>query len=142
MLASISAPASWVSSVSISCPFLLQSPAWQVNHEYVVFTFTNGGKFKGHHFLSSDMLRTQNPVFFRDFDCLEPLHLSFHELQLARVERRPTHGNLDLKTKPRRNPHWRTELLLGDIHTQLEERARYRPTAWQPYSLLKASKVS
>ncbi len=64
--------------------------------------------------------------------CLDPLHFTFHEVQLARIERRP------VKSLRRR---WRTQLLLGDIHTEKEMRKRYRPTALQPYALVKANQV-
>ena len=40
-----------------------------------------------------------------------------------------------------RRLQFRSELLLGDIHTEKVMRKKYRPTALQPYSLLNAKKV-
>lgn len=84
-----------------------------------------------------------------DLDCLHVLHLSFHELQLLRLETRPLerssrHGGGAYEGRGRRRRsrrQFRSELLLGDIHTEKVMRNRYRPTALQPYSLFKAKKV-
>ena len=77
-----------------------------------------------------------------DLDFLHALHLSFHELQLMRLERRPLkqHGQR-ARGRPR-GMHMRSELLLGDIHTEKMKRDKYRPTALQPYALVKMGKVS
>eukprot|EP00094_Tigriopus_californicus_P002228 TCALIF_02151-PA protein Name:"Similar to apcdd1 Protein APCDD1 (Xenopus tropicalis)" AED:0.11 eAED:0.11 QI:0/0.8/0.83/0.83/1/1/6/47/590 len=72
---------------------------------------------------------------FRDEACLDSMNLDFHELQLMRIERRPI----------RKHHHkFRThhlELLLGDIHTDVHQQRKYRPTAMQPYSLINANQV-
>lgn len=53
-------------------------------------------------------------------DCLSSLDLSFHELQLVRVEKEHI-GPDDLH---------RT-LLLGDVHPDKTQRMTYRPTGYQ-----------
>ena len=91
---------------------------------------------------------TAPPAAVGDLDCLHGLHLSFHELQLLRLEMRPLKrpsrhgvGANGGRGRQRRSRQFRSELLLGDIHTEKRMRDRYRPTALQPYSLFKAKKV-
>jgi len=67
-----------------------------------------------------------------DVDCVMSLGVAFHELQLIRVEhhlpapgRRGVVGN-DTRTSSDRR------LLLGDVHTDPEQRVVYRPMGFQP----------
>ena len=55
-----------------------------------------------------------------DVDCVGALELSVNELQLMRVEERPS-GRTQLR-----------QLFLGDIHTDHRQRMNYRPTSYQP----------
>nr|XP_011432770.1 protein APCDD1 [Crassostrea gigas] len=70
----------------------------------------------------------------RDFDCSFVFNLTFHELQLIRLEIQNHHVYSSIKyfrvVKAKRA---RTEklLFLGDIHTDVKQRASYRPTAYQ-----------
>lgn len=73
---------------------------------------------------------------FRDEACLDSMNLDFHELQLMRIEQRPIRKQHHHKF---RTHH--LELLLGDIHTDVHQQRKYRPTAMQPYSLINANQV-
>ena len=65
-----------------------------------------------------------------EIDCLSAFHAVYHELQLVRSVRRSrdlVQQNTDSKTTQEVN-----FLFLGDVHPQLEQRASYRPTSYQP----------
>ena len=105
---------------------------WDVGQERLIYE-----KVAGSSNLKTTFAHSQEFESHRR-GCLRMLGLTFHELQLMRIEHRPTHlsvGHLN-RTK------YRTELLLGDIHTSQEKKASYRPTAYQPHVLLNAEKVS
>ncbi len=85
-------------------------------------------------------------------DCLDGLRPTFGELRLARVEVRPVghqvwtndSGHGEDENDGRRRGRQRTELLLGDIHTDgggTRRGRRYRPTAMQPQALVRAWQV-
>lgn len=86
-----------------------------------------------------------------DFDCTLPLNFTLNELQIVRVEKRVQHASHPTsrlvesetgKTSP--GPHMRVvrELLLGDVHTDLAERQRHRPTSFQePLKEVEVSRV-
>ncbi len=83
-------------------------------------------------------------------DCLDGLRaVSFGELGLARLEVRPVgpqewDEGQEKEERRRRRGRQRTELLLGDVHTGEgggRRVRRYRPTAMQPYSMVRASQV-
>lgn len=66
-----------------------------------------------------------------EIDCLSAFHAVYHELQLVRSVRRwrdLVQQNTDSKTKNSEVNF----LYLGDVHPQLEQRASYRPTSYQP----------
>lgn len=77
-----------------------------------------------------------------EIDCLAAFHAVYHELQLIRTVRRPrdllAHMDLPLGDKkknfhhPSADQQMQTLLFLGNIHPQLEQRASYRPTSYQP----------
>lgn len=52
-------------------------------------------------------------------DCLSSLDLSFHELQLVRIEEQHI------------GPDLHRTLLLGDVHPDRTQRTTYRPTGYQ-----------
>lgn len=77
-----------------------------------------------------------------DFDCSSPLNYTLNELQLVRLETRVHHrsqstnqitdtnsGNAGSGAGPRSGVV--RELLLGDVHTDMSERQRHRPTSFQ-----------
>nr|KAG5693103.1 hypothetical protein BaRGS_014053 [Batillaria attramentaria] len=76
-----------------------------------------------------------------DFDCSLPLNFTLNELQLVRVETRVHHaghstnriteGSAGNTGQGRARRHTVRELLLGDVHTELSERQRHRPTSFQ-----------
>ena len=75
-------------------------------------------------------------------DCLHAFQAVYHELQLIRTVRRSLHADLiKLPTLDQKKLHLKLSaqdssaqvyLYLGEIHPQLEHRASYRPTAYQP----------
>jgi Adenomatosis polyposis coli down-regulated 1 len=101
-----------------------------------------------HHQASSGDFVTPSDtsVALDEIDCLAAFHAVYHELQLIRTVRRPrdllaespqqksSGGN---KKKNFHHPAvdqqpMQTLLFLGNIHPQLEQRASYRPTSYQP----------
>ena len=106
---------------------------WRPHAEYAVFNSS----------VDLDFVNRDSSV--EDLECARGLHLSFQELRLARLESRPVgpqaEGEEDHGRKKKRRGRKRTELLLGDIHTSAKKRMHYRPTAMQPYGLVRASKV-
>jgi len=68
-----------------------------------------------------------------DVDCLSAFHAVYHELQLIRTVRRPRDllQSNNNNNKKNSNPE-QTLLFLGDVHPQLDQRASYRPTSYQP----------
>jgi len=81
----------------------------------------------GSHFQREDVQDTPNETL-EEVDCLQAFHAVYHELQLIRSARK-------WRNDPRRadgSGSKRTFLFLGDVHTQLEQRASYRPTSYQP----------
>lgn len=107
-----------------------------------------------HHYPMSDAStanqRDENMAVLDEIDCLSAFHAVYHELQLIRTVRRPR--ELLTETQPVHHPHesslkmsknnkksyhhssadQQTLLFLGNIHPQLEQRASYRPTSYQP----------
>lgn len=81
---------------------------------------------------------------FHDFDCTDVFNLTFHELQLIRVEIRRLDSTPKNKINifPFRYHHEHRgvkQLFLGDIHTDKKHRQTYRPVSYQP--ALKQAKV-
>jgi hypothetical protein len=78
----------------------------------------------------------------RDYDCSSLFNLTFHELQLVRLEIQHHHVYSStkyfrvVKAKKARSEK---RLLLGDIHTDIKRRASYRPMAYQ--AVLKSAQV-
>lgn len=70
----------------------------------------------------------------RDFDCSLVFNLTFHELQLIRLEIHHHHvygSTKYLRVVKTRRMRSQKQLFLGDIHTDLKHRASYRPAAYQ-----------
>ena len=75
-----------------------------------------------------------------DFDCSLPLNYTLNELQLVRLETRVHHRghstNQITDTNTGNTGHGARsrvvrELLLGDVHTDMSQRQRHRPTSFQ-----------
>ncbi|OWF48796.1 Protein APCDD1 [Mizuhopecten yessoensis] len=71
-----------------------------------------------------------------DYDCTQLFNLTFHELQLLRVEVHRQSGRVDknkISTYPSRysKSFEEVNLLLGDIHTDRSQRHTYRPSSYQ-----------
>lgn len=77
---------------------------------------------------SSGDLTPSGSVATEDIDCLSAFHAVYHELQLIRTVRRPR----DLLNNSKKGNSDQTLLFLGDVHPQLDQRASYRPTSYQP----------
>jgi len=93
--------------VNITCHGLVRGK-WVPDRKYELFNYveTNHGGFDDGYVIV-------------DRDCLGALDFSFHELQLARVERKKHNGR-------------QVRLLhLGDIHTERRDRQTYRPSGYQ-----------
>lgn len=122
--------------VNASCPAAV-GKAWRPHRPYVVYEGAKGGGGGGGggHGVFSTGGELADPDA-DDHDCLLGLHLVFHELQLVRAERRPSPHRRHLAPGSTRS-----ELLLGDIHTRLDQRAHYRPTSYQT-PLLKTSETT
>lgn len=78
---------------------------------------------------SDDMYRSSKKHhrshYVEKFNCLRALTLVFHELHHYKIQIRPgLNGNY-------KTTHLRQELLLGDIHSNLNSRADYKPTSFQ-----------
>ncbi|XP_046438475.1 protein APCDD1-like [Daphnia pulex] len=89
-------------------------------------------------------------VALDEIDCLAAFHAVYHELQLIRTVRRPrdllaespqqSKSSSSGSGNKKKNFHhpvvdaqpMQTLLFLGNIHSQLEQRASYRPTSYQP----------
>ena len=136
-------------SALLACPRLLSmlvsthSTNWVPYEERPVYIFHEGGAADPHRHFNADVSKGRMPskaddLSLTDLDCLQHLHMDFHELQLIRLELRP--ASVPGAGK-HHEQHHRTELLLGDVHTRKDQRRHYRPTAFQPHSLLKAEKV-
>ena len=85
----------------------------------------------------SPTANNDNMPVLDEIDCLPAFHAVYHELQLIRTVRRPR----DLLAEPiqqkaskvkKSHESLQTFLFLGNIHPQLEQRASYRPTSYQP----------
>jgi hypothetical protein len=101
--------------------------------QYKIFNFPryNKGKYKK----------------YKDYYCMEILSLSFHELQLLKVELIPRtkstrfspHKSNIYSNRPRKRNQRPTRLLyLGNVHTDKTQRKTYRPSSYQT-PLLKAN---
>lgn len=66
-----------------------------------------------------------------DFDCLKIFNFTMNELQLVRVERRHLSKGHPTSSELRGEGHVETELLLGDVSTNMKYRQQYRPTYYQ-----------
>ncbi|XP_061188408.1 protein APCDD1-like [Saccostrea echinata] len=77
---------------------------------------------------------SRNSHASKDYDCSFVFNLTFHELQLIRMEIQHHHVFSSTKyfrlVKARRARSDK-ELFLGDVHTDIKQRASYRPTAYQ-----------
>ncbi|KAI9557447.1 hypothetical protein GHT06_017275 [Daphnia sinensis] len=99
-----------------------------------------------HHASSSDFATSDTAAHqmaaLEEIDCLAAFHAVYHELQLIRTVRRPRDllAHMDLPSgdkkknfhHPSADQQMQTLLFLGNIHPQLEQRASYRPTSYQP----------
>jgi len=61
-----------------------------------------------------------------DIDCVTSLQVAFHELQLVRIEQHLVTPRNHTSNISRRR------LLLGDVHTDPQQRLAYRPMGFQP----------
>ena len=67
-----------------------------------------------------------------EIDCLSAFHAVYHELQLIRSVRR-RRDLLNVQPVSSSSKAQEAQFLyLGDVHAQLDQRASYRPTAYQP----------
>lgn len=110
----------------------------------------NGSHHSASASTGGDSVTPSDPsaVALDEIDCLAAFHAVYHELQLIRTVRRPRDllaESPQSKSSPsggnkKKNFHhppvdvqpMQTLLFLGNIHSQLEQRASYRPTSYQP----------
>ncbi|XP_060063140.1 protein APCDD1-like [Ylistrum balloti] len=105
------------------CPEVKSHP-WKPYHSYQIMNFPPYKKFR--------LYKHRNV----DYDCTHVFNLTFHELQLLRVEIRRQSGSVDknkISTYPSRysKSFEEVDLLLGDIHTDRKQRHTYRPSSYQ-----------
>ncbi|XP_013419658.1 protein APCDD1 isoform X1 [Lingula anatina] len=93
--------------INSTCPELVKS-RWRSYSPYDIYNYVEVGSEGG------------DGIVVLDRDCTSVLYFSIHELQLIRIEQRHHHRRL------------KTELFLGDIHTDKTQRASYRPKGFQP----------
>ncbi|XP_071551541.1 LOW QUALITY PROTEIN: protein APCDD1-like [Panulirus ornatus] len=110
--------------VNASCPGKISKP-WKPHKPHTVLSYTE----------------TANEVT-EDEDCGRGLGGAWHELQLLRVEitAHPRRGQQQKEAAAKEEEKEddsstltpRTELLLGDLHTDVDKQDIYRPTGYQP----------
>ena len=93
--------------LNLTCPGFTHGP-WQALQRYVMYRY-----------VEFDEDATNEEVALLDHDCMDVMHVTFHELQLVRLETQRHHKG---------ERRW---LYLGDIHTDLNMRAQYRPSSYQ-----------
>ena len=105
-------------------------------------------------FVTSESTPSEASAPLDEIDCLDAFHAVYHELQLIRTVRRPmdllaesaSKSSIGNKKKNFQSAtvdqqQMQTLLFLGNIHPQLEQRASYRPTSYQP-ALVRHQEVS
>ncbi|XP_069112949.1 protein APCDD1-like [Argopecten irradians] len=105
------------------CP-QVQSHTWKPYRSYQIMNFPPYKKYR--------MYKHRNV----DYDCMHLFNLTFHELQLLRVEIHRQSGRVDknkIQTYPSRyaKSFEEVNLFLGDIHTDKKQRQTYRPSSYQ-----------